>query len=95
MKNRPGMFTTDHSLAPLETLLHGYCACLNANEIKEEYEGRAFHPRDFACWLFDDLGWSGSLGFANAIEENSESPNASFQKFFELVHHFRYGEMTT
>ena len=89
------MYIPDQSLAHLEILLHGYCACLNVNEIKEEYEGRAFHPRDFADWLYDELRWSGSLGFANAIDENSDGPDASFHRFFELAHRFRYGEMTT
>ncbi|MEX0316912.1 MAG: hypothetical protein AB3N21_03120 [Ruegeria sp.] len=92
MRARPGMFTQDKSLGPLETLLYGYCACLQSNEIKEYYEGRQFHPREFSAWLFDEMGWFGALGFASAIESNTSSPERAFLTFFKLVERFRQSE---
>lgn len=92
MKARPGMFTAEGSLSPLELLLHGYCVCLQTHGIEEEYEGRPFQPVEFSAWLYEEFGWSGSLGFADAIERNSSDPNASLETFFSLVDRFRYSE---
>ena len=89
------MFSPDKSLAPLETLLHGYCACLHAHEIGETYEGRRFDPCDFSAWLYDQKGWSGALGFANAIEQNCPRVDAAYDRFFDLVEEFRFGEETS
>ncbi len=91
MQKRPGMFTANQTLGPLETLLHGYCTCLHLNEIKEVYEGREFNPRNFSAWLYDELGWSGALGFAFAIEANTTGPKDAFDTFFKLVQQFRHG----
>ena len=38
------------------------------------------------------MGWSGSLGFSYAIEENSPDPEAAFNTFFSLVKRFRDGQ---
>ncbi len=91
MRVRPGMFTSDLSLAPLETLLQGYCTCLNANQIKEVYDGRTFDPGEFSRWIYEEMGSSGALGFAHAIDENTHGAEASFDMFFKLVQRFRYG----
>lgn len=85
------MYSPDFLLTPLETLLIGYCACLRANEINETYEGRTFDPRAFTAWLYQEKGWSGSLGFAHAIEENSAGAEAAFERFFRLVENYRFG----
>ena len=91
MKARPGMYTTDNSLFPLEMQLYGYVACLLRNGILETYEGRKFEPGEFAHWLWEELGWSGSMGFAFAITEHSSDSETALVTFFELVDRFRYG----
>ena len=92
IRQRPGMFSSDLSLGPIETLLYGYCACLEINQIEEDYEGRRFRPSSFSSWIYDEMGWSGSLGFSYAIEENSPDPEAAFNTFFSLVKRFRDGQ---
>ncbi|ASP33468.1 hypothetical protein [Labrenzia sp. VG12] len=90
MKARPGMFTKDKALDTLEVMLHGYVACLKANGLREEYDGRPFEPSAFSIWLYEELGWSGSLGFAWAIEQHTEGRDAAFDRFFELVGRYRH-----
>jgi len=89
MEAKPEMFTLDGSLKPLEHLLHGYCACLQANDITETYEGRVFRPMDFAAWLSKKTGWSASQGFAQAIEESNSGQESAPDVFFDLVEEFR------
>ena len=90
MKARPGMYTVDNSLFPLEMPLYGYVACLHRNDVMEIYEGRQFEPGEFAAWLWDVLGWSGSMGFAHAITEHSQEAETVLGTFFDLVERFRY-----
>ena len=91
MRTKPGMYSPDLSLAPLEKLLWGYCACLNSHKIIETYEGRKFDPTEFSAWLYDEKGWSASLGFSKAIEEHFSDADAAFNKFFKLVQDYRFG----
>lgn len=84
------MYSGDKNLWSIENLLYGYVACLWGNRFTEEYEGRTFHPREFAAWLYDELGWSGSLGFATAIHEHTPDNETAFALFFDLVDRFRY-----
>lgn len=88
MKARPEMYTTGQSLAPIEKYLHGYCACLSTHGIEEDYPGRRFHPREFSIWLHTETGWSGSRGFAHAIESNTSEDDA-LQVFFNLIDRYR------
>ncbi|MEM9047341.1 MAG: hypothetical protein AAGC92_01360 [Pseudomonadota bacterium] len=94
IQERPGMYIGDKSLRKLETLLWGYCTCLGMNEIKEEYEGRFFDPRDFSDWLYEEFEWSGARGFAISIEENTADADAAWDRFFELLQAFRFGGAT-
>lgn len=89
MHKYPDMFTRDHSLGPIETVLHGYCACLRINQIEETGEGHPFTPGDFSAWLHETKGWSTSLGFATALESNCKGSQEAFETFFILVAQFR------
>ena len=89
IRERPSMFVRDKSLSEIETYLDGYVACLEAHGIEESDGGRPFHPRTFAIWLHETLGWSGSCGFAHAIKEHTSSGAEAFDRFFELVTTYR------
>ena len=90
IKARPEMYSGDKNLWTIENLLNGYVACLWENNLTEDYEGRPFHPREFATWLYEEFGWSGALGFATAIHDHTPDNETAFSTFFDLVEQFRY-----
>jgi hypothetical protein len=91
IRQRPAVFVKDKSLRELEIYLYGYVACVDAHGLVEKTGGRPFHPREFAIWLYDALGWSGCQGFAYAIEQHTRDADQAFERFFELVERYRNG----
>jgi hypothetical protein len=86
VRARPGMFTVGFDLDRIETMLHGYSAALHAHGITEM--GRDFNRR-FSDFVNDNLGWSTSKGWADAITTNCVSAEAAFERFFVLFDEFR------
>lgn len=72
------MYVREYSLDELSTILTGYLICLDIHGIIEEYEGRPFDERDFMMWLSESRQWSGSKGFAYAINQHSDNAEEAF-----------------
>jgi hypothetical protein len=86
VRERPGMWIPDKSLARLETMVHGYTVALRAHEVVEF--GVEFNRR-FSAFVSDRLGWTTSCGWADAITTNCISADAAFERFFSLLDEFR------
>jgi hypothetical protein len=82
---RPGMFTADGSLEPLETMCGGYEVALNNHGIDEV--GREFNAR-FREFLLNEYGWSTAQGWALAIHRHTRSEAGRFKKLASLLNEF-------
>ena len=86
VKKRPEMYMADNtSLHDLELQLFGYDAALKAHEIEDDLDG--FNV-EFGRYLFKKTLWSTSRGWAEAIMDNSESPELAVETFFRFANEF-------
>lgn len=80
------MYMADNtSLRDLELQLCGYDAALEAHNIENDLAG--FNV-DFREYVFKKTLWSTACGWAQAINDNSESPELAVEKFFKLADDF-------
>ena len=84
-KRHPSMYVRDWSLSELELMCHGYNVAPKAHGVEEF--GSEFNER-FCDWLSQRFGWSGNLGWAWVIGNQSETPEAAFWRFYELLEQF-------
>lgn len=86
---RPGMWLPDGSLQHLQSVLIGYRVALGVHSIDETF---IFWPEeDFTCWLREQNGISGSLGWAAAIERRTPADSTPIDEFFRLLAQYRQG----
>ena len=76
------------SLASLESMIHGYYTALDVHQVSEL--GPRITQGHFGAWLRNETHWSLNLGWADAIERNSDSDiDGAFQRFFAFVDRYR------
>ncbi len=73
------------SLRDLELQLFGYDAALKAHEVENDFAGFNVEFREY---VFKKTLWSTSRGWAQAIIDNSESPELAVETFFNLANEF-------
>jgi hypothetical protein len=86
VRERPGMYVLDYSLEPLQSMCHGYSVALEAHGIHEL--GVDFNRR-FSDFVYEQRGWSMSIGWADGIRRHAKSNEEAFQTFFALLELFR------
>ena len=89
VRSRPGMYLRGESLRELETLLHGYEACLTTHEIAESSKWPLYSSSAFADWLRRTKGWSLSAGVADAVHSSLNPGENALDRFFALLDEYR------
>jgi hypothetical protein len=85
IREKPGMYVRNGSLNDLETLIHGYYAGLHTHGLIELVPEMTGH---FSSWLYDQMRWSTSCGWASAIVSNA-GKRPPLDVFFEFVDEYR------